>query len=130
MPRPIRRVDASKTRELTWRTRLASARARGERQQCQMARALDGDGQRSLVPGTGAELASRFDLAPLRQMAAEVPEVLVVHHVDVVGAKRANLAARRVAAATAGTPAAPPLAALAAVPSERRTSALGARAES
>ena len=66
-----------------------------------MAGALDGDRQRTLMPGAGAELAARLDLAALRKVAAKARDVLVINFFNVVGAEVANLAARAKAAATA-----------------------------
>jgi hypothetical protein len=55
-------------------------------------RSLDRDGQRALVPGAGAELAARLDLASLGDVAAQARRVLVVDLPDVVDTEPADLA--------------------------------------
>ena len=88
-----------------------------------MPRALDRDSQRALVPGTGAELAARLDLASLGDVAAQARRVLVVDLSDLVDTEPANLASP--AKAAAATPARPPSAARAtrAAPATRTASA-------
>ncbi len=74
-----------------------------------MPRSLDRDGQRALVPGAGAELAARLDLASLGDVAAQARRVLVVDLPDVVDTEPADLASptKAATAATArSTPAA------------------------
>jgi hypothetical protein len=66
-------------------------------------RSLDRDGQRALVPGAGAELAARLDLASLGDVAAQTRRVLVVDLPDLVDAEPADLASP--AKAAAATPA-------------------------
>ena len=65
-----------------------------------MPRSLDCDGQRALVPGAGAELAARLDLASLGDVAAQARRVLVVDLSDLVDTEPANLASPAKAAAT------------------------------
>ncbi|MEA2516150.1 MAG: hypothetical protein QOJ59_5639, partial [Thermomicrobiales bacterium] len=55
-----------------------------------MASALDRDSEGSLVLGTGAELAPRFDLATFGEVTSDVAEILVIDFADVVGAEGAN----------------------------------------
>ena len=57
-----------------------------------MPRSLDRDRQRALVPGAGAELAARLDLASLGDVAAQARSVLVVDLPDLVDTESANLA--------------------------------------
>ncbi len=57
-----------------------------------MPRSLDRDGQRALVPGAGAELAARLDLASLGDVAAQARSVLVVDLPDLVDTESADLA--------------------------------------
>jgi hypothetical protein len=88
---------------------LAAAGALGEREQRDVAGALDGHGQRALVPGACPQLAARLDLAALTDVASQASDVLVVHMLDVVGAERTHLAAWResataAAGATTGAP--------------------------
>jgi hypothetical protein len=66
-------------------------------------RSLDRDGQRALVPGAGAELAARLDLASLGDVAAQARRVLVVDLPDLVDTEPADLAPP--AKATTATPA-------------------------
>ncbi|MCE3250948.1 MAG: hypothetical protein K0R41_4773 [Geminicoccaceae bacterium] len=74
-----------------------------------MPRALDRDSQRALVPGAGAKLAARLDLASLGDVAAQARRVLVVDLPDVVDTEPADLASPTKAATAAparSTPAA------------------------
>ena len=57
-----------------------------------MPRSLDRDGQRALVPGAGAELAARLDLASLGDVAAQARRILVVDLPDLVDTEPADLA--------------------------------------
>ncbi len=57
-----------------------------------MPRSLDRDRQRALVPGAGAELATRLDLASLGDVAAQARSVLVVDLPDLVDTESADLA--------------------------------------
>lgn len=82
---------------------LTARGAAGEWQECDVARALDCYRHRALMSCAGAELASRFDLAALADVAAETGKVLVVDVADVIRAVLADLAARAKAAATATT---------------------------
>ena len=68
-----------------------------------MPRSLDRHGQRALVPGAGAELAARLDLASLGDVAAQARRVLVVDLTDLVDTEAADLASP--AKASAATPA-------------------------
>ena len=68
-----------------------------------MPRSLDSGGQRALVPGAGAELAARLDLASLGDVAAQARRVLVVDLPDLVDTESTDLAAA--AKAAAATPA-------------------------
>jgi hypothetical protein len=68
-----------------------------------MPRALDRDSQRALVPGAGAKLAARLDLASLGDVAAQARRVLVVDLPDLVDTEPADLAPP--AKATTATPA-------------------------
>jgi hypothetical protein len=65
-----------------------------EREHGQLAGALERDVQQALVGGAGACLATRLDLAALRQVTTQSAQVLVVNFVDLVDAELANLAAR------------------------------------
>src|SRR3954447_7693780 len=67
------------------------------REQSDDARPLQGHGQLALVLGAGAGLAARLDLRPLREVAAEAVDLLVVDRDRLVGAERADLAAAPVA---------------------------------
>ena len=67
--------------------------AAGEGDESDVAGALDRHGQRALMPGAGAELAARFDLAPFANVPAEAPDILVIDVPDIVDAKGADLAA-------------------------------------
>lgn len=67
----------------------------------EMSSSLDRDRQRALMTRTGAGLPARLDLAPVGDIAAKSPEVLVVDVIDMVHAKAADLAPRIVAAPTA-----------------------------
>src|SRR5688500_12035767 len=67
------------------------------REQGHVAGALQGDRQLALVAGAGAGLAARLDLGPLREVAAEAVDLLVVDERGLVGAERADLAATSVA---------------------------------
>ena len=67
------------------------------REQGDVAGALERDRQLALVAGAGAGLASRLDLGPLRQVAAEAVDLLVVDLDGLVGAERADLAATSIA---------------------------------
>jgi hypothetical protein len=64
-------------------------------------RSLDRDCQRALVPGAGAELAARLDLASLGDVTAQARGVLVVHLSDLVDAKSADFASPAKAATAA-----------------------------
>jgi hypothetical protein len=64
-------------------------------------RSLDCDCQRALVPGAGAELAARLDLASLGDVTAQARGVLVVHLSDLVDAKSADFASPAKAATAA-----------------------------
>jgi hypothetical protein len=81
---------------------LAAAGALGEREQRDVPGALDGHGERALVPGACSQLAARLDLAALTDVAPQAGDVLVVDVLYVVGAERAHLAARRKTATAAG----------------------------
>lgn len=70
---------------------------------------LDCGGQRALVPGAGAELAARFDLASFGDVAAQARRVLVVDFPDLVDTEPADLAPS--AEAATATPARSPSAA-------------------
>jgi len=59
--------------------------------------ALESDRQLALVAGARAGLASRLDLGPLRQVAAEAVDLLVVDLDGLVGAERADLATASIA---------------------------------
>jgi hypothetical protein len=74
-----------------------------------MPRSLDRGGQRALVPGAGAELAARLDLASLGDVAAQARRVLVVDLPDFVDTESTDLASPTKAATAAparSTPAA------------------------
>src|SRR2546425_552433 len=64
---------------------------RDVRQQRDRARALDGVGERALVPRAAAGNAARNDLAALGDEATQTPDVLVVDDVDLVRAELADL---------------------------------------
>ena len=68
----------------------------GERDQRNITRPLDCHGQGALMPGAGSQLPSRLDLSTLAHMAAKASDVLVVDVLDVVHAKRADLAPRSI----------------------------------
>ena len=65
-----------------------------------MPRSLDCDCQRALVPGAGAELAARLDLASLGDVTAQARGVLVVDLADLVDAEAADFAPSAKAATT------------------------------
>src|SRR5690349_1431208 len=76
---------------------------------------LEGHGQGALVPGTGAGLAARLDLAPLRQVAAQAIHIFVVNIGQLFGAEATDFAPGHEAlfaarATRAHPPAAPPAA--------------------
>jgi len=52
------------------------------------------------MPGTGSQLPARLDLPTLADMAAKAPDVLVVDVLNVVDAKRADLAPRSISTTT------------------------------
>jgi hypothetical protein len=79
-------------------------------------RSLDRDRQRPLVPGAGAELAARLDLAALGDVAAQARSVLVVDLPDLVDTESADLA--------------PPAKAATATPARSTTAARATRAAS
>src|SRR5918996_4572572 len=64
------------------------------RQEPELTRPLDRDGELGLVAPAGAGHARRADLALVADRAAQRCEVLVVDHVDLVLAERAGLPAR------------------------------------
>ena len=68
----------------------------GVRQQRDVACPLQRDGQRPLVARAGAGLASRLDLAALREVAAQPRDVLVVDVADLVDAEGTDLPTRRI----------------------------------
>src|SRR4029453_3064129 len=72
---------------------LVRGLVRGERQERDVPRPPDGQGQLALVLGAGAEHPARQDLPPLRDEAGEELHVLVVHVVDLVRAELADLPA-------------------------------------
>ena len=82
---------------------LSARGTAGERQQGNVAGALDGDRYRTLVSRAGAQLASGLNLATLADMAAKAGEILVINVTDVIGAVLAYLTATREAATTAAT---------------------------
>lgn len=84
------------------RGRLVARGRAGERDEGNVARTLDRNRQRSLVPGAGAELPPGLDLAPFADMATQASDVLVVNVTDVVNAEGADLPARGVPS-SAGT---------------------------
>src|SRR5207237_3766070 len=63
------------------------------RQQCHLARALDGDGDLALVAPARAADPPRADLPLLGDVAAQLADVLVVDLVDLALAEEAGLAA-------------------------------------
>src|ERR1700741_4806605 len=67
------------------------------REQCHVAGSLERDTQLALMSGAGAGLPSRLDLGPLREVAAEAVDLLVVDLDGLVGAEGADLAATSVA---------------------------------
>src|SRR6476660_3465277 len=75
------------------RPRSAPASVRGEGQERDVARPLDGQGELALVLGAGAEHPARQDLAPLGHEPGEELHVLVVDVVDLVRAELADLPA-------------------------------------
>lgn len=74
----------------------------GERNETDIARALDRDRQRPLVTGARTKLPSRLDLATFANVSPEPRDVLVVHVPDIVDTEGTNLPSRRITAA-AGT---------------------------
>ena len=79
---------------------LAAWRAAGERQECDIARALDGYRYRALVTCASAKLAAWLDLSALTDVASESSEILVINVSDVIGAVLAHLAAGTAEAAS------------------------------
>src|SRR5690348_15481319 len=70
----------------------------GERQERDLARPLERQGQPPLVAGTGAGDAARQDLAALGDEAPKARHLLVIDVVHPLDAKRAHLAVRALAA--------------------------------
>jgi hypothetical protein len=70
----------------------------GVRQQRDVARPLQGNGERPLVTSAGAGLAAGLDLAALREVAAQSGDVLVVDVADLIDAERTDFSTRRVLA--------------------------------
>lgn len=60
---------------------------------------LNRNGQQALVLGAGSRLPSWLDLAPVGNVPAEPPDILIVDGADLVHAEIADLAARIVAPA-------------------------------
>ena len=90
-----------------------------------MARSLDCDCQRTLVPGARAELAPRLDLASLGDVAAQARRVLVVDLADLVDTEPADLASPAKAAATTPTRSTSAARSTRAAPATRTASAAG-----
>lgn len=82
------------------RRRLIARGGTGEWNEGDVARALDRDRQRPLVPGAGPELPPRLDLAPFADVATQAGDVLVVNVADVVDAEGADLPAWGIPAST------------------------------
>lgn len=97
-------MQTLETRHSNRRIRGLTARgAAGERQERDVARALDGHGYRALMSCAGSKLASRLNLAALANVAAKPTEILVIDVADIVCAILANLAARAESATSAAT---------------------------
>jgi hypothetical protein len=107
---------------------LAARSAIGEREQGDVACALDRNGHGALVLRAGPKLAPRLDLAALADVTAKAGDVLVIDMFDVVGAELADLApaAETATAATAtATATAARAATLAAITLALRTTEAG-----
>ena len=72
---------------------------RRERQQRNVARALQGDGEHALVACTGTGLAARLDLASVGDVAAQAGRLFVVDVLDLVDAEGADTPATEATAA-------------------------------
>src|SRR4029453_3468975 len=72
---------------------LGRVLVRGEGQERDVPRPLDGQGQLALVLGAGAEHPARQDLSPLGYEARQELDVLVVHVLDLGRAELADLPA-------------------------------------
>lgn len=68
---------------------------------------LDRHCQRPLMPRAGAKLSAWLDLAPLRQMASETRDILVIDRIDPVCAEHADFAARLISPAATASARAP-----------------------
>src|SRR5215210_1893859 len=88
-----------------------------------MPRSLDRGGQGALVPGAGAELAARLDLASLGDVATQARRVLVVDLPDLVDTEPADFASPAKAAAATSARSAPAARATRAAPATRTASA-------
>src|SRR5829696_4476866 len=88
-----------------WRSNVPGSRrlpgCGSERQERHVPRSLDRGSQRALVPGAGAELATRLDLAALGDVAAQARRVLVVDLPDLVDTESTDLASPTKAATAA-----------------------------
>ena len=67
-------------------------------QESQVTGPLQGNGEKALVLGAGARLATRLDFSPVRQVTTELRNVLIVDLAHVVDAEGADLAPGDVAA--------------------------------
>src|SRR4029079_12512415 len=85
------------SRALVSRAQLRAQVLRGVREQGDVPRSLQGHGKLALVACACAGLASRLDLCPLRQVAAEAVDLLVVDLDGLVGTEGADLPATSVA---------------------------------
>lgn len=86
---------------------LTSRAGAGEWNQGDIARTLDGDGQRALVPSARSELSTWLDLASLTDVSTEPCDILVVNMLDIVDAECADLAPGRIASAAWTSPTRP-----------------------
>ncbi len=66
----------------------------GIRKQGKMPRLLDGQGQGALVLGAGAGATPRLNLAPVRDVTAQLGGVLIVNCFGLISAKGTELALR------------------------------------
>lgn len=81
-------------------TALAASTGAGEWDQGDVSGTLDRYRQRSLMASACPKLAARLDLAALSDMPSKACNILVVNMIDIVDAKRANLAPWRVPSTT------------------------------
>src|SRR6201999_1064458 len=76
-----------------------------KRQQCNVARLLDGTRQPTLMGGADAGEAPGHDLSPLGNKLLQQPYIAIVDGVDLLDTELANLLAAKELSSAAGSPA-------------------------